>query len=362
MFFMFTPIWLIFFKRVESTNKITWGYPYLLISIHSPPFAKLHAKEVGRRDSAGGELCLRFTFGVQGLGLCKTPEMAELNRLHIIMEVGWKIIFHSKWVICRFQPLIFQGVNQFFLVGFQIPMMCNGWTRSSPWRPPWYPVPQLSSGWEDDLLYSTRICLFLGRFWLPTTFSDFCITQNDGPRFPRYQPQILDYDEKCHWPKAICTDVSRNGGAPPQSSVSRLEMMKGCPSWPFIMFVCNICRCKSNQYIVYWNWISTTFFHAFAVKKPTCIAYLYSIRYLFILSGSMAFSFPRWCLWGWERWFLALRHGHDSNHFTIHQNVVFVCVFSGLFQLNHVSGLNLWNLEDDTKIWHATRHHPGMTC
>ena len=86
---------------------------------------------MGRRDSAGGELCLRFTFGVQGLGLCKTPEMAELNRLHIIMEVGWKIIFHSKWVICRFQfqPLIFQGVNQFFLVGFQIPMMCNGWTR-----------------------------------------------------------------------------------------------------------------------------------------------------------------------------------------------------------------------------------------
>ena len=29
---------------------------------------------------------------------------------NIIMEV-WKIIFLSKWVICRFQPLIFQGVN-----------------------------------------------------------------------------------------------------------------------------------------------------------------------------------------------------------------------------------------------------------
>ena len=28
---------------------------------------------------------------------------------NIIMEV-WKIIFLSKWVICRFQPLIFQGV------------------------------------------------------------------------------------------------------------------------------------------------------------------------------------------------------------------------------------------------------------
>ena len=27
----------------------------------------------------------------------------------IMMEV-WKIIFLSKWVICRFQPLIFQGV------------------------------------------------------------------------------------------------------------------------------------------------------------------------------------------------------------------------------------------------------------
>lgn len=70
----------------------------------------------------------------------------------------------------------------------------------------------------------------------------------------------------------------------------------------------------------------------------------------------MAFSFPRWCLWGWERWFLALRHGHDSNHFTIHQKVVFVCVFYCLFLLKkNVSGLNLWNLEDDTKIWHATR-------
>ena len=29
----------------------------------------------------------------------------------IIMEV-WNIIFLSKWVICRFQPLIFQGVPQ----------------------------------------------------------------------------------------------------------------------------------------------------------------------------------------------------------------------------------------------------------
>ena len=29
---------------------------------------------------------------------------------HVLMEV-WKIIFLSKWVICRFQPLIFQGVD-----------------------------------------------------------------------------------------------------------------------------------------------------------------------------------------------------------------------------------------------------------
>ena len=34
---------------------------------------------------------------------------------NIIMEV-WKIIFLSKWVICRFQPLIFQGVTPWFLV------------------------------------------------------------------------------------------------------------------------------------------------------------------------------------------------------------------------------------------------------
>ena len=30
------------------------------------------------------------------------------------MEV-WKIIFLSKWVICRFQPSIFQGVTVLFL-------------------------------------------------------------------------------------------------------------------------------------------------------------------------------------------------------------------------------------------------------
>jgi len=28
-----------------------------------------------------------------------------------IIREAWKIIFLSKWVICRFQPLIFQGVS-----------------------------------------------------------------------------------------------------------------------------------------------------------------------------------------------------------------------------------------------------------
>ena len=32
---------------------------------------------------------------------------------HVLMEV-WKIIFLSKWVICRFQPLIFQCVYSTF--------------------------------------------------------------------------------------------------------------------------------------------------------------------------------------------------------------------------------------------------------
>ena len=47
----------------------------------------------------------------------KGPKVWENTTLHpgrftwnIIMEV-WKIIFLSKWVICRFQPLIFQGVH-----------------------------------------------------------------------------------------------------------------------------------------------------------------------------------------------------------------------------------------------------------
>ena len=33
------------------------------------------------------------------------------------MEV-WKIIFLSKWVIRRFQPLIFQGVNNMYSILF----------------------------------------------------------------------------------------------------------------------------------------------------------------------------------------------------------------------------------------------------
>ena len=37
-----------------------------------------------------------------------TPSRLTWN---IIMDV-WKIIFLSKWVICRFQPLTFQGVNK----------------------------------------------------------------------------------------------------------------------------------------------------------------------------------------------------------------------------------------------------------
>ena len=37
----------------------------------------------------------------------------KINMEHVLMEV-WKIIFLSKWRICRFQPFIFQGVNMFF--------------------------------------------------------------------------------------------------------------------------------------------------------------------------------------------------------------------------------------------------------
>ena len=40
-----------------------------------------------------------------GYNLLKTPQDFTWN---IIMEV-WKMIFLSKLVICRFQPLIFQG-------------------------------------------------------------------------------------------------------------------------------------------------------------------------------------------------------------------------------------------------------------
>ena len=44
---------------------------------------------------------------------------------NIIMEV-WKIIFLSKWVICRFQPLIFQGVSTKY--PSQIHLITN-WSR-----------------------------------------------------------------------------------------------------------------------------------------------------------------------------------------------------------------------------------------
>ena len=59
---------------------------------------------------------------------------------NIIMEV-WKIMFLSKWAICRFQPLIFQGVwsaNHRFpgviVVTFpRIQINCS-WRRWRPWK------------------------------------------------------------------------------------------------------------------------------------------------------------------------------------------------------------------------------------
>ena len=50
------------------------------------------------------------------------------------MEV-WKIIFLSKWVICMFQLLIFQGVFSFalFWAHFQVPAVSfQGWWITEP--------------------------------------------------------------------------------------------------------------------------------------------------------------------------------------------------------------------------------------
>ena len=39
---------------------------------------------------------------------------------------AWKIIFPSKWVICRFQPLIFQGVSTISFRGARLLVACKG--------------------------------------------------------------------------------------------------------------------------------------------------------------------------------------------------------------------------------------------
>ena len=45
----------------------------------------------------------------KGNGLSTFGTPLKINVEHFIMEV-WRIMFLSKWAICRFQPLIFQGV------------------------------------------------------------------------------------------------------------------------------------------------------------------------------------------------------------------------------------------------------------
>ena len=117
----------------------------------------------------------------------------------------------------------------------------------------------------------------------------------------------------------IYTDVSRNGGAPTQSSVSHLEMMKGCPSPSILMYMQHTCVCCKNCLPFVATVASVNHTNSILelninhmpmplLLKPNMRSHtFYSISYLFILfilSGSMAFSFPRWCLWGWERWFL----------------------------------------------------------
>ena len=51
----------------------------------------------------------------------------KINMEHVLME-AWKIIFLSKWVICRFKMWIFQGVI--------IPLKKSDWWLHR-YRPPW---------------------------------------------------------------------------------------------------------------------------------------------------------------------------------------------------------------------------------
>ena len=81
------------------------------MNMSSPPQGFMGSRFINQsKDSAGaGGLKLRIFFQVEKGAMEVLVHPGRLT-WNIIME-AWKIIFLSKWVICSFQPLIFQGGN-----------------------------------------------------------------------------------------------------------------------------------------------------------------------------------------------------------------------------------------------------------
>ena len=133
-----------------------------------------------------------------------------------------------------------------------------------------------------------------------------------------------NYDEECHWPQADLESIQmflemvghqpnhqcyiwkwwRDAHLHPSSCICSIHVFivccKNCS--PFVATVASVNHTNSILEL------NINHMPMPLLLKPNMRSHTsFSISYLFILfilSGSMAFSFPRWCLWGWERWFL----------------------------------------------------------